>query len=143
MAYEMRIRDLSADVCSSDLFDDRYGYPGEYALLKCVSCGHHRLATEMNGDEIGDLYTNYYPRSSFDVEAWSPPREEGRLRVWWSGLKASAFRWVPRDVTILDVGCGFGEALGYHRARGCDAHGIERSEERRVGKEGVSTVSTR
>src|SRR3546814_6346506 len=87
------------------LFDDRYGYPGEYALLKCVSCGHHRLATEMNGDEIGDLYTNYYPRSSFDVEAWSPPREEGRLRVWWSGLKASAFRWVPRDVTILDVGC--------------------------------------
>src|SRR3546814_11350354 len=78
----------------------------------------------MNGDEIGDLYTNYYPRSSFDVEAWSPPREEGRLRVWWSGLKASAFRWVPRDVTILAVGCGFGEALGYHRARGCDAHGI-------------------
>src|SRR3546814_2155641 len=50
---------------------------------------------------------------------------EGRLRVWWSGLKASAFRWVPRDVTILDVGCGFGEALGYHRARGCGAHGIE------------------
>src|SRR3546814_13687534 len=54
------------------------------------------------------------------------PTTRGRtLRVWWSGLKASAFRWVPRDVTILDVGCGFGEALGYHRARGCDAHGIE------------------
>src|SRR3546814_8717315 len=44
--------------------------------------------------------------------AWSPPREEGRLRVLWSGLKASAFRWVPRDVTILDVGCGFGEEIG-------------------------------
>src|SRR3546814_20100358 len=40
-------------------------------------------------------------------------------------MKASAFGWVRRDVTILDVGCGFGEALGYHRARGCDAHGIE------------------
>src|SRR3546814_16813645 len=67
------------------LFGVRYGYPGEFALLKCVPCGHHRLATEMNGDEIRDLYTNSYPRSSFDVEAWSPPREEGRLRVWWSG----------------------------------------------------------
>lgn len=107
------------------LFDDRYGYPGTHALLKCEGCGHHRLATEMSAEEIGDLYTNYYPRSSFDVETWSPPREEGRLRLWWSGLKASAFRWVPRDVTILDIGCGFGESLGYHRARGCDAHGIE------------------
>jgi len=107
------------------LFDDRYGYPGAHALLKCKACGHRRLATEMSAEEIVDLYTNYYPRSSFDVEAWSPPREEGRLRVWLGGLKASAFRWVPRNVTILDIGCGFGESLGYHRARGCDAHGIE------------------
>ena len=26
---------------------------------------------------------------------------------------------------VLDIGCGFGESLGYHRARGCDAHGVE------------------
>ena len=32
---------------------------------------------------------------------------------------------VPAGVRVLDVGCGFGQALGYHRARGCDAHGTE------------------
>jgi SAM-dependent methyltransferase len=28
-------------------------------------------------------------------------------------------------VRVLDVGCGFGEALVYHRARGCEVHGVE------------------
>src|SRR3546814_9753870 len=42
-----------------------------------------------------------------------------RISDWSSDVCSSDL------VTILDVGCGFGEALGYHRARGCDAHGIE------------------
>jgi 2-polyprenyl-3-methyl-5-hydroxy-6-metoxy-1,4-benzoquinol methylase len=33
--------------------------------------------------------------------------------------------YVPRDVSVLDIGCGFGETLGYHRNRGCSAHGTE------------------
>jgi len=32
---------------------------------------------------------------------------------------------VPRNVRVLDIGCGFGESLGYHRNRGCEAHGVE------------------
>jgi len=107
------------------LFDDRYGYPGEYGLLVCDSCGHRRLDAAMDAQQISDLYTQYYPRSSFDVESWSPPREEHPLIAWWRGLSASAFRWVPSGVRVLDIGCGFGESLGYHRARGCDAHGVE------------------
>jgi len=109
----------------SRLWDDRYGYPGVYELLHCAACGHRSLATRMSADQISDLYTRYYPRSSFDVEAWSPPREEPALRTWWRGLRASAFRWVPPNVRVLDIGCGFGESLGYHRQRGCDAHGVE------------------
>ncbi len=79
----------------------------------------------MSPEEISDLYTRYYPRSTFDVDAWTPPTEESAFRTWWLGLKASAFRWVPRGVRVLDIGCGFGESLGYHRARGCEAHGVE------------------
>ena len=30
-----------------------------------------------------------------------------------------------RDVSVLDIGCGFGQTLAYHAARGCDAHGID------------------
>jgi 2-polyprenyl-3-methyl-5-hydroxy-6-metoxy-1,4-benzoquinol methylase len=79
----------------------------------------------MTPAEISDLYTQYYPRAAFNVEAWSPPREEPSWRMWWRGLRASAFRWVPRNVRVLDIGCGFGESLGYHKTRGCEAHGVE------------------
>ena len=102
-----------------------YGSPGRFDLLRCGACGHRRLRNGMSAEQISQLYTRYYPRGSFDVEAWSPPREEPPLRAWWLGLKSSAFRWVPPGVRVLDIGCGFGESLGYHGARGCDAHGVE------------------
>lgn len=108
-----------------DLFDDRYGYPGRYTLRRCVRCGHRHVDATMSAEQISDLYTRYYPRSSFDVDAWSPPVEQADSITWWRGLKSSAFRWVPHNVRVLDIGCGFGESLGYHRARGCDAHGVE------------------
>ncbi len=79
----------------------------------------------MTEQQLSDLYTNYYPRSTFDVERWAPPIDRSRLHSWWRGLKSSAYRWVPRNVRVLDIGCGFGESLGYHRSRGCDAHGVE------------------
>jgi len=122
---------LACTVCGGQmrpngmLFDDRFGYPGRYRMLACDACGHRTLDVHMDAQQIADLYTSYYPRSSSDVESWSPPCEESALRTWWRGLRASAFRWVPRNVRVLDIGCGFGESLGYHRERGCDAHGVE------------------
>ena len=112
-------------VADGAVADDRYGYPGTFSLYRCSACGHQSLAVEMSSQQLSDLYTTYYPRSSFDVESWSPPKTESALRTWWRGLRASAFRWVPRNVRVLDIGCGFGESLGYHRNRGCDAHGVE------------------
>ena len=93
-------------VCSSSmrrgirLFDDRYGYPGSYDLLSCTACGHRTLDAHPDAAQLTDLYTSYYPRSRFDVEAWTPPREESAWRTWWGGLRSSAFRWVPRDVRV-------------------------------------------
>jgi len=107
------------------LFDDRYGYPDRYGLYRCAGCGHRALNLQMTPAQVSELYTRFYPRSSFDVEAWQPPREEPAWRTWWQGLRASAFRWVPPGVKVLDVGCGFGESLGYHRNRGCQVQGVE------------------
>jgi 2-polyprenyl-3-methyl-5-hydroxy-6-metoxy-1,4-benzoquinol methylase len=116
---------LGVAVLERTLYDDRYGYPGQWPLRRCGQCGHRTLGADMDAVRLTELYTRFYPRSSFDVEAWSPPVERSAFLTWWGGLKASAFRWVPRAVRVLDIGCGFGESLGYHRARGCDAHGVE------------------
>lgn len=107
------------------LYDDRYGYPGTFTLSLCPACGHRRLDAPMNEAQIADLYTRFYPRSALDIESWSPLPQSDGPGAWWRGERASAMRWVPPNVRVLDIGCGFGESLGYHRNRGCDAHGVE------------------
>lgn len=107
------------------VFDDRYGYPGEFALETCPNCGHRALRVDMNAQQVAALYAQYYPRKAFDIDAWTPAREEFGIKAWWRGSRASAYRWVDRGVRVLDIGCGLGESLGYHRARGCDAHGVD------------------
>jgi len=126
---------MSCPICKSgnliaqyELFDDRYAYPGYFILRSCSDCGHRALDIEMTPAQIQDLYTNYYPRSEMDVGTWTPPHDASRLRTWLDGLNASAYRWVPHDVRVLDIGCGFGQSLGYHHARGCEAHGVEADE---------------
>jgi SAM-dependent methyltransferase len=107
------------------LYDDRYGFPGEFGLYYCTNCRHLALDMQMTAGQLTDLYTNYYPQSEMDVTAWAPQKEGSSLLRWWHGLGSSAFRWGPLNVRVLDISCGFGQSLGYHRERGCDARGVE------------------
>ena len=109
-------------------FDDRYGYPGMYELMRCSNCGHIFLNCSLTPSQLGELYTNYYPRKAFDLAQFQPHAEESGLGAWFNGLDSSAFRRVPKNVRILDVGCGFGQSLGYHTARGCEVYGVEADE---------------
>lgn len=59
------------------------------------------------------------------VDDLAVPREPGRLTGWWRGQRSSAMFWVPPQVRVLDIGCGFGESLAYHASRGCEVHGVE------------------
>ena len=117
------------------LNDDRYGYTGIFPLLKCASCGHKFLQAEFSPESLRDLYTNYYPRSTFDLEGYQPYQECDGFKAWFDGEESSTFRWVPQNVCVLDIGCGFGESLGYYQARGCDVYGVEADENiRRVAE---------
>ncbi len=109
-------------------YDDRYGYPESFVLMQCHNCGHHFLDCNISASALKKLYTNYYPRKSFNVANYTPHKEQSDFSAWFNGLDSSAFRWVPRNVCVLDVGCGFGETLGYHTARGCDVYGVEANE---------------
>lgn len=129
------ISDSRCSVCGSEvmntqtlLHDDRYGYPGLFELLKCIDCGHMFLKVEFSSEQLQGLYSNYYPRRNFDVDNYKLHSETSGFGAWFNGLHSSVFRWVPKNVRVLDVGCGFGQSLGYHAARGCDVYGVEADE---------------
>jgi SAM-dependent methyltransferase len=107
-----------------NVFDDRYGYPGQFPVYECNGCGHVFLHLEKPIDLVA-LYTKYYPRKSYTISDYKPsPVDPNPLKQWFNGDKR-AFALVPPNVRVLDIGCGFGEALGYHKARGCEVHGVE------------------
>ncbi|MDO8427113.1 MAG: class I SAM-dependent methyltransferase [Deltaproteobacteria bacterium] len=108
-----------------ELYDDRYGFKGSFRLAKCLKCGHRHLQGEFTPELISRLYSEYYPRSAFKLEEHKPFIEAKGFFAWLKGKNSSAFRWVPKNVRVLDIGCGFGETLGYHKARGCDVYGVE------------------
>jgi 2-polyprenyl-3-methyl-5-hydroxy-6-metoxy-1,4-benzoquinol methylase len=108
-----------------NLYDDRYAYFGKFDLFRCLHCSHKQLKADFTSEELSQLYTRYYPRSSFDVRQYQPHPEVSGFRAWLNGDYCSAYLWIPRNVRVLDIGCGFGESLGYHTARGCEAYGVE------------------
>ena len=111
-------------ICKN-LYDDRYGYPGKFVVLRCSHCGHKSLDATFSSQDLSRLYTEFYPRTQFSVEEHHPYAERVGFMAWLDGAQYSAFRWIPRNVRVLDIGCGFGETLGYHKARGCDVYGVE------------------
>ena len=116
---------INLDDC---LYDDRYGYPGCFDLYKCSSCGHKVINAEFNASQLSDLYTEYYPRSTYDVTKYKPAEDSHGFSAWFNGVPRSAYCWVPENVRVLDIGCGFGETLGYHKSRGCEVYGVETDE---------------
>lgn len=126
---------LSQSAEVGNVYDDRYGYPGQFTLMRCPNCGHAFLDCALTPTQLGELYTNYYPRKTFDLAQFKPHSEKSGLGAWFNGLNSSSFRYVPQNVRVLDVGCGFGQSLGYHTARGCDVYGVEADENiRRVAE---------
>ena len=119
----------------SNFFDDRYGYPGLFYMSRCKICDHKFIPIKSEKLSIEELYTDFYPRSTFNLEKYRPSKEIKGFRSWLNGKNRLAYSWVPKNVRILDIGCGFGETLGYHQARGCDVYGVEVDENiRRVAE---------
>lgn len=117
------------------LYDDRYGYSGQFLLFLCPSCGHRTLKNEFSAKLLSELYSRYYPRSSFKLEDYKPAKEVSGFKAWFDGAYSSSFRWVPKNVCVLDIGCGFGESLAYYKSRGCEVYGVEADENiRRVAE---------
>lgn len=108
-----------------DIYDDRYGYKGLFDLYECQNCGHKFLNHSFTDFDLTELYTDYYPRKNFTTQDYQPHSFTRSFKSWLNGETSSSYTYVPRNVKVLDIGCGFGASIGYHKNRNCDAYGIE------------------
>jgi len=112
----------------NEKYDDRYACPGIFQIGICSSCGHH-FVLDANGIDIGKLYTEFYPRKNYR-DTYKTPLFEKKKKFWeWlNGNNNSVYKNVPRNVKVLDIGCGDCRSLFYYKERGCDVTGIEADE---------------
>ena len=129
---------VSCPICHSERtrfifegWDLMFGYPDSAFIYQCCDCEHVFIAGELTPEQITDMYTNYYPRADFNVDNYEPYREKKVFFYWLDGEEGHAYRHVPKNVRVLDIGCGYCETLGYHKARGCDVYGVEADENAR------------
>lgn len=113
-----------------EIFDDRYGQPDIFNLVRCTQCGHLMTAPRLDESQLGDLYGTYYPRKHINIndlknEAALSIRPMARWRRWWSGTDNQGQYTVRPGELMLDIGCGSGLSLLEAKAVGADVRGVE------------------
>lgn len=116
------------DARSFECFDDRYVYPGRFHRQQCPNCSHCFIRESFSESELQNQYTHYYPRSSFDLDHYVQYKKDNPFASWFNGDLYSPFLWVKPGSRVLDIGCGFGQSLGYLQQQGCDVYGVEADE---------------
>lgn len=111
-------------------YDDRYGQPSLFTLIRCRHCQHVMTSPRLQESELGALYSTYYPRKHVDVgelknNALRSVMSLARLKRWWAGTDNQGQYAVRPGELMLDVGCGSGLSLLEAKALGADVRGIE------------------
>lgn len=124
-------------VCSSaehasvrPAFDDRYGCPDMFFIVRCNACGHLMTSPALTEEELASLYSTYYPRKHVNTvdlvdSASQVSGKTARLQRWYAGTNNQGQYTVSPGQTMLDVGCGSGLSLLEAQALGAEAYGIE------------------
>jgi SAM-dependent methyltransferase len=112
------------------IWDDRYGSPGIFSILKCVSCGQMVTSPPLSEQDLPALYSRYYPRGDVDFAAIKreadlvllPDAAATRHR---NGTDNQGHYLVKPGQRVLDIGCGACVSLLEIRNLGGEAYGIE------------------
>ena len=112
-----------------DIWDDRYGSPGKFSILKCLDCGQMVTSPLLSERDLPALYSRYYPRGSVDLEAikreadlvLQPGAEATRHR---NGTDNQGHYLVKPGQKVLDIGCGSCVSLLEIRNLGGEGFGV-------------------
>jgi 2-polyprenyl-3-methyl-5-hydroxy-6-metoxy-1,4-benzoquinol methylase len=114
------------------LFDDRFGAPGTYAILRCLNCGLEQTWPRPSESELKELYEKFYNTGINSGSAYRALRERfiasGLYRLWlrWDGdMSFHNRRGAGR---LLDVGCNEGRSLSLYAENGFQVEGLELNE---------------
>jgi SAM-dependent methyltransferase len=114
----------------NEIWDDRYGSPGTFSILKCDRCGQMVTSPTLAETDLPALYSRYYPRREVDLEAirreadlvLSEGAAEKRHR---EGTDNQGHYLVKPGQRVLDIGCGSCVSLLEVRNFGAESWGIE------------------
>lgn len=110
------------------IFDDRHGYPGRYRIVRCAKCGFGQTVPEIAPDQIGEIYTRYYPRKNI-IDVAAATRRQVRVspfaKRWLLGVNNTAHYHIRKGTRVLDVGCGDCTSLLEIQSLGAEGYGIE------------------
>ncbi|HJQ19460.1 MAG TPA: methyltransferase domain-containing protein [Gemmatimonadaceae bacterium] len=114
------------------LFDDRYGHPGEFSIVRCDACGFMSTEPRLAESDLPDLYARYYPRrrttadevrrSANAMAIWT---RLGRLRARLLTGQWAAHYEISPGMRVLDYGCGDCASLLELKALGAEPVGVE------------------
>ncbi|MBS1962186.1 MAG: class I SAM-dependent methyltransferase [Bdellovibrionales bacterium] len=112
------------------LFDDRFGYPGRFDVLRCEDCGFGQTAPELGPDRLARIYTEYYPRKetrASSVASTARYRGSALQRLWAFvvGTRINGHFHATAGQRVLDIGCAAGTSLLELKAIGAEAYGTE------------------
>jgi len=113
-----------------EVYDDRYGHPDLFELVRCSDCGHLMTRPSLSESDLAHLYGTYYPRKNITTEQVTAQAAKVRrafsgIRRWLMGADNQGQYSARPGEKMLDVGCGSGLSLLEAKAMGVDAWGIE------------------
>src|SRR3990167_4627790 len=113
------------------LYDERYGYPGNFSLFRCLNCQTLHTEPSIDEREIANLYTKYYPRKTISPELVA--KKGNRFcnsifcRAWryFKGETNVCHYYVAPRQKVMDIACGDGCSLIEINKIGAIPHGTE------------------
>src|SRR5262249_5908942 len=100
-----------------------------FQIVKCESCGLLFTNPRPSQDEIGKYYQSDEYISHSGTKKGLINYAYHLIRNFTINKKYRIIKkYVPGDVSILDIGCGTGEFLNYCKENGCNTVGMEPSD---------------